>query len=130
MMPQPPGSDSAWRAGKGFQISNTRKSIKPRAKYFQLSGASANKYVKYCPETSSMTTNCGSLVRENFATFVAATTPINATAAPVRIAAPPGKIAVTLPTSIVEVNLVGIRQSSQYMSTPTSEPHVPGAFGR
>ena len=77
-----------------------------------------------------MTTNCGSLVRENFATFVAATTPINATAAPVRIAAPPGKIAVTLPTSIVEVNLVGIRQSSQYMSTPTSEPHVPGAFGR
>ncbi len=43
MMPQPPGSDSACRAGNGFQISNTRKSIKPRSKYFQLSGAERKK---------------------------------------------------------------------------------------
>ena len=37
MMPQPPGSDSACRAGKGFQISNNLKSIKPSSRYFQLS---------------------------------------------------------------------------------------------
>ena len=37
MIPQPPGNDSACLAGNGFQISNTRKSIKPSNKYFQLS---------------------------------------------------------------------------------------------
>src|SRR5256885_10703754 len=37
MIPQPPGSFSSRRIGHGFQMSNTRKSIKPSKRYFQLS---------------------------------------------------------------------------------------------
>src|ERR1700744_4578567 len=86
MTPQPPGKDSACRAGNGFQISKTRKRIKPRSKYFQLRaerdvtkpigrarhGDSEAKAlhqmgspqpissVRCCPDTSSITTRCGS----------------------------------------------------------------------
>ncbi len=67
IIPQPPGSDSAWRAGNGFQMSNARKSIKPRSKYFQFSAAKAREYARCCPDTSSITTNCGSLLPENCA---------------------------------------------------------------
>src|SRR3979490_1338539 len=95
MIPTPPGSDSACRAGNGFQISKTRKSIKPSNKYFQLgeipefrpkgfplhrtywlrpitrqilTGGNAclgqnppKSRAKCCPETSSITTFCGSV---------------------------------------------------------------------
>src|SRR4029077_17219710 len=81
IIPQPPGNDSACRAGNGFQISNTRKSIKPNSKYFQFTWTSAKdelpgeknqlsavaifenigkrparSRVRHWPETSSMTT--------------------------------------------------------------------------
>src|SRR5437588_301077 len=69
--------------GQGFQMSNTRKSIKPRSRYFQLArlkakkmayweksmcavrcgkamGISGSSRVKCWPATSSMTTCCGS----------------------------------------------------------------------
>src|ERR1700724_1022276 len=91
MIPKPPGRDSACRAGNGFQISKTRKSIKPRSKYFQLTafimlmpsgwfahsrgvapgtledGARQyqnppNRSVSCWPDTSSITTLCGSLM--------------------------------------------------------------------
>src|SRR5207253_7615502 len=82
MMPQPPGKAAACRAGNGFQISKTRKSIKPSSKYFQFTGVGHRgtlatcakekpkkmcptggppKKVINCPEISSMTTICGSL---------------------------------------------------------------------
>src|ERR1700722_7673286 len=100
MMPQPRGNDSAWRAGNGFQISNNRKSIKPTSKYFQLRGEDKEinpiealtswmeaafhqsgtpqpiSSVKCWPETSSMTTRCGSLIFQNFAARLALQTPL------------------------------------------------------
>src|SRR5208282_3598690 len=100
MIPQPPGNDSACRAGNGFQISNTRKSIKPTSKYFQLRTSSnvsnavrmlaappgidlsdvqrtqLRKIVRCWPETSSITTRCGSLVSQNCEAFPAVQTPI------------------------------------------------------
>src|SRR5260370_13894523 len=103
MIPQPPGSDSACRAGNGFQISNTRKSIKPRSKYFQLSperieikpiGVTVQESValfhqigiphpsskaRCCPETSSITTYWGSFSRKRFETRSEAQTPTAAT---------------------------------------------------
>ena len=36
MMPRPPGRDSACRAGNGFQISKTRKSINPSEQIFPV----------------------------------------------------------------------------------------------
>src|SRR6266566_1383021 len=41
MMPRPPGKSSARRAGNGFQLSKTRKSINPATKYFQFSRPAA-----------------------------------------------------------------------------------------
>src|ERR1700721_602911 len=102
MMPQPPGNASACRAGNGFQISNNLKSIKPTSKYFQLRGEDNEikpvealtsgmvaafhqsgtpqpiSSVKCWPETSSMTTRCGSLTSQNFAARLALQTPISA----------------------------------------------------
>src|SRR5208282_1920228 len=103
MMPQPPGNDSAWRAGNGFQMSKTRKSIKPRSKYFQLRGATNDtapregklvqtfsmgfhhigtaqprRMARYCPETSSMTTRWGSLMFQKVAARSALQVPIAA----------------------------------------------------
>src|SRR6267143_6884491 len=97
-MPQPPGKASACRAGNGFQISKTRKSIKPSSKYFQFTGVGHRgtlatcakekpkkmcptggppKNVINCPEISSMTTICGSLAaRDMFMCTDAATTEI------------------------------------------------------
>src|SRR6267154_1356047 len=41
--PQPCGSRSRLRDGNGFQISNTRKRIKPISRYFQFTRLSAKK---------------------------------------------------------------------------------------
>src|ERR1700691_3311015 len=81
MIPHPAGSDSAWRTGKGFQMSNTLKSIKLSNKYFQLTGASAKNNARNCPEVSSITTNCGSLIPEKATTRFAAHTPMKASTA-------------------------------------------------
>src|ERR1700723_2926444 len=102
-MPQPPGNDSACRTGNGFQISNTRKSIKPKSKYFQLRGTaiatkpSGGGLVQTCsaalngagtpqpsksarcwPDTSSITPRCGSFSRQYADTWLEAHMPIAA----------------------------------------------------
>ena len=58
-------------------MSKALKSIKPAAKVFHVRGT-AIKAIS-CPATSSMTTNCGSLVPEARATCVAAGMPIRVT---------------------------------------------------
>src|SRR5690348_2299096 len=129
MMPHPPLNDSACPTGNGFQMSNTRKSIKPSNKYFQFAGASAKRYVKNCPETSSMTTNCGSCFAEYFATRSATRTPPNASARPTIIARTPGMSSrIELRVSAKEIS--AFLDTSQKTRAPTTEPQVPGAFGR
>src|SRR6266481_6096742 len=82
-MPQPPGSFSRRRQGKGFMMSKRRKRRKPARRNFQLrmlmplysanaaassglrkrigaTGARARISVRCTPETSSITTYCGS----------------------------------------------------------------------
>src|ERR1700694_2036342 len=58
MIPHPPWSFSSRRRGKGFQMSNTRKSIKPSKRYFQFTRLSAKKIAK--TEKSMCAVKCGS----------------------------------------------------------------------
>ncbi len=76
-MPVPSGSRSSRRIGNGFQISKTRKSIRPARNVFQASGTAMS--ATSCPATSSMTTNCGSFKPEARATRVAAGIPMSVT---------------------------------------------------
>src|SRR5258708_2949675 len=46
MIPHPPGRFSSRRIGHGFQMSNTRKRIKPSKRYFQFTRLSAKKIAK------------------------------------------------------------------------------------
>src|ERR1700734_2677141 len=146
MIPQPPGNDSAWRAGKGFQISNTRKSIKPRSKYFQLSGARAATYVNNCPETSSITTNCGSCNLENRAVLLEAQIPMRAMKIAANVSGSIRESTIKLPRNIrgcpisplkfkkrLRVQFqkcIQVVLTSKVKPTPAKEPQVPGAFGR
>ncbi len=100
MMPHPPGSFSSWRTGKGFQISNKRKSTNPSKQIFPVHEAQREENsvgrkihvlcqmrqrngnqaaainVRCCPATSSITTNCGSFIPENSAAREALHTPM------------------------------------------------------
>src|SRR5579862_1170016 len=142
MIPKPPGSDSACRAGNGFQISKTRKSIKPSSKYFQLTanvrGVASPRYEINCPATSSTTTTCGSFVCKYFAVRSAAQTPITETMM---------TIADSFQAKFVHHKAGGLERSPvaairgatckrlramapQPRTAPAREPQVPGAFGR
>src|SRR6266852_5428060 len=131
MMPHPPGRDSACRTGNGFQMSNTRTSIKRNSRDFQLAGARARRYVSICPETSSTTTNCGSFTPHSCDIFSAAQIPIADTSS--TSSTTQESIGTTMVTWLrcrsVGANREVRRTSSQYSKTPTSEPHVPGANG-
>jgi hypothetical protein len=72
-MPAPSGNRSTCRMGGGFRISNPRKSIKPASIVFHVTGAASK--VIHWPATSSITTNCGSLIPERRAATVAAGIP-------------------------------------------------------
>src|SRR5208282_3196668 len=111
-MPVPSGSRSSRRIGNGFQISKTRKSIRPTRKVFQASGTAMS--VTNWPATSSMTTNCGSFRPEVRATSVAAGIPMRVTAAAA--------------TMVAEVRLAtGIRElANAHTITVANDPQVPG----
>src|ERR1035441_106097 len=111
-MPVPSGSRSSRRIGNGFQISNTRKSIRPARKVFQASGTAMS--VTSCPATSSMTTNCGSFKPAPRATNVAAGIPMMVTAAAAMI--------------VAQLRLAaGIRQMiNAHTITVNVDPQVPG----
>src|SRR5208282_3977310 len=111
-MPVPSGSRSNRRIGNGFQISKTRKSIRPARKVFQASGTAMS--VTNCPATSSMTTNCGSFRPEDRATSVAAGIPM--------------RVAAAAATMVAEVRLVsGIRELANAHSTAVAnDAQVPG----
>ena len=111
-MPLPSGNCSSRRMGNGFQISKTRKSIKPARKVFQASGTAMS--VTSCPATSSMTTNCGSFEAEARATAVAAGIPMRVTAATAMIVAQ-----VRLAAGICEL-------ARAHTITVASDPQVPG----
>src|SRR6202030_3431074 len=93
------GRFSSRRTGNGFQISNILKNTNPNSKYFQFTrlkaekiakvdrsmcecrfgsamGVSGSNRVKCCPATSSITTNCGSLIPAYAAALVELHTPI------------------------------------------------------
>src|SRR5271165_3676764 len=134
IMPQPPGSFSRRRMGKGFQMSNRRKSRNPNNQAFQLR-ADINKtwYVTSWPDTSSMTTYCGSFALAHLATSSEASTPTPATQS----------IAAYVGSEVTQVDLKKVvgpsvapwsdkiwRAPSQVSKTersiPTADPYVPG----
>src|SRR5581483_10256456 len=111
-IPLPPGSFSSCRTGGGFTISNPRKSIKPASRVFHDTGT--NRKVIHCPATSSMTTNCGSLVAEAFATRVAAGMP-SAIATAAKVASVAGRASTGTQ-----------RLTPNHIKVAESEPQVPG----
>src|SRR6185295_1400986 len=176
IMPQPPGNRSSQRTGKGFHTSKMRKNTKPSSKYFQLTRLSAEKIanidksmcdrrfgsaigisgsssVKCCPATSSITTNCGSLMPAYCAVLPALQTPM-----PPRITISTIALKIGSHNTVSWMSLPGTRKClsmnrasestlrgdnpasevgrrkkislSTIVITPTSEPYVPGAFGQ
>jgi hypothetical protein len=111
-IPVPSGSRSSRRIGNGFQISKTRKSIRPARKVFQASGTAMT--ATSCPATSSTTTNCGSFKPEERATSVAAGIPMRVTAAAAIMVAQ-----ARFATGIWEL-------ANAHTKTVANEPHVPG----
>src|SRR5581483_211416 len=111
-MPVPSGKRSSCRSGGGFQISNARKSIKPSKTDFHENEAPVRAI--NCPATSSMTTNCGSLIPVLRATCVAAGMPvITTTAAALMVAG--------------NSHFPGIsRAANAHTMTVASDPQVPG----
>src|ERR1035437_8222020 len=98
--------------GNGFQISKTRKSIRPARNVFQPSGTARS--VTSCPATSSMTTNCGSFKPEERATRVAAGIPMRVTAAAAMMVAQTR-------------SATGIRKlANAHRITVANDPQVPG----
>src|SRR4051812_14953270 len=77
MMPVPSGSRSRRRSGGGFVMSNTRKSIRLRTRYFHTAGTAI--IAINCPATSSMTTNPGSWTPLSRETIVEARIPTTVT---------------------------------------------------
>src|SRR5882762_7710992 len=167
MIPKPPGRDSACRAGNGFQISNTRKSIKPSSKYFQLGKITMlvlsgwllhrmgwpydemlvgcacqgqkppRRRASCCPETSSMTTLCGSLVLQYVAARCAVQNPINATPTVIRHWMKIKESKVSTPLEWISTPAPPPANAPRSMNQkgniaraiPASEPNVPGALG-
>jgi hypothetical protein len=111
-IPVPSGSFSSCRTGGGLTISNALKSIRPAGKVFHASGTAISAI--NCPATSSITTNCGSLVADARATRVAAGIPISVTSTARTIA--------TGVRSEVGSSCATAAQST----TVAADPHVPG----
>src|SRR5277367_4782097 len=136
MISQPPGNDSACRAGNGFQMSNNRKSIKPSSKYFQLPTTKPKRYVNCWPEISSITTNCGSLISRRFETRPDAKTPTTATTMTIRISTPLGgefqfqKLNVLSKFIAARFLLFTSQFRTIHRTVPAMDPHVPGALGK
>lgn len=111
-MPVPAGNFSSCRTGGGFRISKIRKSIKPARKVFHVSGTEISAIS--CPATSSITTNCGSLVPDARATWVDAGMPIRVT-----------RSAAAIPTGIRSVGLNSYA-AADHNRTVAADPQVPG----
>src|ERR1700740_125791 len=158
MIPKPPGSDSACRAGNGFQISNTRKSINPTSKYFQFEERKKEKFASECimrarsgwvewakrcppskraicwPETSSITTFCGSFMPQKRAASLEVQRPTKATNTMLLSTNTLGSTYTRVSPTSAEWEIDLMRAASQKgnvaAAIPASEPKVPGALGR
>src|SRR6266566_8529353 len=146
MMPRPPGKSSARRAGNGFQISKTRKSINPATKYFQFSRPAARAAVIFAvmgscgggavqalraspttnemvwPESSSITTYPGSGLQG------AAATTRSLAHRPIAARARSKVNSETKMTGPASERVTAAVPETR--TTAAAEPHVPGAIGR
>src|SRR5215469_12134583 len=112
MIPVPPGSLSKRRKGKGFTMSNTRKSIRLANRYFQCGGTPTRAII--WPATSSITTKPGSSLPLSLATTVEGAIPSSVTA-----------IATATPTGASHVEGM-IRLAPHHNKTMTVAAYVPG----
>jgi hypothetical protein len=117
MMPVPSGSRSNSRIGKGLRISKTRKSIRPTRNVFHDRGTAINE--TSWPATSSMTTNCGSLMPVARTTRVEAGMPMSVTTKTAMIVA-----RVRLPTGMSED--VDADNTAPHRTMVAIEAQVPG----
>jgi hypothetical protein len=103
-IPAPSGSFSSCRTGGGLTISKALKSIRPARKVFHARGTAIRAII--WPATSSMTTNCGSLMADARATRVAAGIPITVTNAAMAMAIGVRKDAVSVCATAAQIATV------------------------